>query len=76
MSQSVPFSRMMAFAFSSESSPPDCIWQIVCTLLRATASPVGYFSRSQFTREYRRLFGAPPFRDVEQIRQQSQPAEL
>jgi hypothetical protein len=38
MSQSVPFSRMMAFAFSSESSSPDCIWQIVRTLLRATAS--------------------------------------
>ena len=38
MSQSVPFSRMMAFAFSSESSPPDCIWQIVPKLLRATAS--------------------------------------
>ena len=42
----------------------------------AAAYHVGYFSRSQFTREYSRLFGAPPFRDVEQIRQQSQPAEL
>jgi AraC-like DNA-binding protein len=31
---------------------------------------VGYASRSQFTREYSRLFGAPPFRDVEQIQQQ------
>ena len=27
MSQSAAFSRMMAFAFSSESSPRDCIWQ-------------------------------------------------
>jgi AraC-like DNA-binding protein len=42
----------------------------------AAAYHVGYFSRSQFTREYSRLFGTPPFRDVEQIRQQSQPAEL
>jgi AraC-like DNA-binding protein len=42
----------------------------------AAAYHVGYASRSQFTREYSRLFGAPPFRDVEQIRQQPQPAEL
>ena len=41
----------------------------------AAAYHVGYVSRSQFTREYSRLFGTPPFRDVEQIRQQSQPAE-
>jgi AraC-like DNA-binding protein len=37
----------------------------------AAAYHVGYVSRSQFTREYSRLFGTPPFRDVEQIRQQS-----
>lgn len=30
---------------------------------------VGYESASQFSREYRRLFGAPPKQDVEQIRQ-------
>jgi AraC-like DNA-binding protein len=42
----------------------------------AAAYHVGYVSRTQFTREYSRLFGAPPFRDVEQMRQQSQPAEL
>jgi AraC-like DNA-binding protein len=42
----------------------------------AVAYHVGYASRSQFTREYSRLFGAPPLRDVEQIRQQPQPAEL
>jgi transcriptional regulator GlxA family with amidase domain len=35
----------------------------------AAAYHVGYVSRSQFTREYSRLFGAPPLRDVEQIRQ-------
>ena len=29
---------------------------------------VGYVSRSQFTREYSRLFGTPPLRDVEQNR--------
>jgi len=42
----------------------------------AAAYHVGYASRSQFTREYSRLFGAPPLRDVEQARQQPQPAEL
>jgi AraC-like DNA-binding protein len=42
----------------------------------AAAYHVGYVSRSQFTREYSRLFGTPPFRHVEQIRRQSQPAEL
>jgi AraC-like DNA-binding protein len=42
----------------------------------AAAYHVGYVSRSQFTREYGRLFGAPPLRNVEQIRQQPQPAEL
>lgn len=35
----------------------------------ATASRrVGYESPSQFSREYRRLFGAPPLRDVERLR--------
>jgi transcriptional regulator GlxA family with amidase domain len=29
---------------------------------------VGYESPSQFSREYRRLFGAPPLRDVERLR--------
>jgi AraC-like DNA-binding protein len=29
---------------------------------------VGYESPSQFSREYRRLFGAPPRRDVDSIR--------
>jgi AraC-like DNA-binding protein len=42
----------------------------------AAAYHVGYVSRSQFSREYSRLFGVPPLRDVEQIRQQPQPAEL
>ncbi len=31
---------------------------------------VGYESPSQFSREYRRLFGAPPLRDAEQLRHQ------
>jgi AraC-like DNA-binding protein len=35
----------------------------------AAAYHVGYASRSQFSREYNRLFGAPPLRDVEQARQ-------
>ena len=42
----------------------------------AAAYHVGYVSRSQFTREYSRLFGTPPLRDVEQIREQLQPAGL
>ncbi len=32
---------------------------------------VGYESLSQFTREYKRLFGAPPRRDVDRLRQQA-----
>jgi AraC-like DNA-binding protein len=28
---------------------------------------VGYDSPSQFSREYRRLFGAPPRRDIERL---------
>ena len=32
---------------------------------------VGYGDASHFTREYKRLFGAPPMRDVEQMRQAS-----
>ncbi len=35
----------------------------------ATASQrVGYESASQFSREYRRLFGSPPLRDIERLR--------
>jgi AraC-like DNA-binding protein len=30
---------------------------------------VGYSDASQFTREYKRLFGAPPVRDVERLRE-------
>ncbi len=30
---------------------------------------VGYESPSQFSREYRRLFGAPPLRDIERLRE-------
>ena len=34
----------------------------------ATAYLVGYESPSQFSREYARLFGNPPVRDIESIR--------
>ena len=34
------------------------------------AHAVGYESPSQFSREYRRLFGAPPVRDIAQLRAQ------
>jgi AraC-like DNA-binding protein len=35
----------------------------------STAYRVGYDDVSHFTREYKRLFGAPPMRDVERLRQ-------
>ncbi len=35
-----------------------------------TAFQVGYESPSQFSREYSRLFGAPPLRDIMRLRQQ------
>jgi AraC-like DNA-binding protein len=38
----------------------------------AAAYHVGYVSRSQFSREYSRLFGTPPLRDVEQACQHPQ----
>jgi len=38
----------------------------------ATASfQVGYESPSQFSREYSRLFGAPPLRDINNLHQAS-----
>jgi AraC-like DNA-binding protein len=33
-----------------------------------TATHVGYESTSQFTREYKRLFGQPPMRDIKSQR--------
>ncbi|MDE5832609.1 MAG: AraC family transcriptional regulator [Desulfovibrio sp.] len=35
---------------------------------RSAASRVGYESEAQFSREYKRLFGLPPFRDVSSLR--------
>lgn len=37
----------------------------------SAAFQVGYESPSQFSREYSRLFGMPPKRDIEQLRQQA-----
>ena len=34
-----------------------------------TAFQVGYESPSQFSREYGRMFGAPPLRDITSLRQ-------
>jgi AraC-like DNA-binding protein len=34
----------------------------------STAERVGYESPSQFSREYSRMFGAPPVRDIERLR--------
>ena len=41
----------------------------------SVAYEVGYESPSQFSREYRRLFGAPPLKDVEQLRRQPAAAQ-
>jgi AraC-like DNA-binding protein len=30
---------------------------------------IGYRSASQFSREYRRLFGAPPMQDIKRLRE-------
>jgi transcriptional regulator GlxA family with amidase domain len=35
----------------------------------SAAIRVGYESASQFSREYRRLFGEPPQRDIQRLRQ-------
>jgi AraC-like DNA-binding protein len=35
----------------------------------SAAYRVGYDDASHFNREYKRLFGAPPMRDVERLRQ-------
>jgi AraC-like DNA-binding protein len=37
---------------------------------------VGYSNASHFTREYKRLFGAPPMHDVERLREQGVPADV
>lgn len=42
--------------------------------VRSVAIRVGYDSPSQFSREYSRLFGAPPLRDVAQFRRGNGPA--
>lgn len=40
----------------------------------SAAFKVGYESPSQFSREYSRLFGAPPKRDISELRQQAKAA--
>nr|WP_314547484.1 AraC family transcriptional regulator [uncultured Massilia sp.] len=42
----------------------------------SVAYEVGYESPSQFSREYRRLFGASPIRDAEQLRRQPASADI
>ena len=50
----------------------DHIGITVADLDAATAGfRVGYESPSQFSREYRRLFGAPPLRDITRLRSAS-----
>jgi transcriptional regulator GlxA family with amidase domain len=38
----------------------------------STAARVGYESASQFSRDYSRLFGAPPQRDIKRMRDQAE----
>jgi len=47
---------------------------MLCDNLEAAAASyrVGYESPSQFSREYSRLFGAPPQRDIARLRQAAQ----
>jgi transcriptional regulator GlxA family with amidase domain len=40
----------------------------------SVAFAVGYESASQFNREYSRLFGQPPIRDIRNLRSQGAPA--
>jgi AraC-like DNA-binding protein len=42
----------------------------------AAAFQVGYESPSQFSREYSRLFGAPPLRDITSLRQMAGSASV
>ena len=35
----------------------------------SVAFRVGYYDAAQFNREYKRLFGLPPMRDVERLRE-------
>ena len=39
-----------------------------CMDITTAAMEVGYESSSQFTREYKRLFGQPPFKDIKALR--------
>ncbi len=39
----------------------------------SAAYQVGYEDASHFNREYKRLFGLPPMRDVEQLREAARP---
>ncbi|TVM10014.1 AraC family transcriptional regulator, partial [Oceanidesulfovibrio indonesiensis] len=41
----------------------------------SAALQVGYESPSQFSREYSRLFGAPPLRDIKRLHQTARPGE-
>jgi len=51
---------------------------LVCDNIDAgtAALEVGYESVSQFNREYRRMFGAPPIRDARSLRQHSSPPAI
>jgi AraC-like DNA-binding protein len=42
----------------------------------SAAFQVGYESPSQFSREYSRLFGAPPLRDITNLRQMADPLRI
>jgi hypothetical protein len=50
------------------SHPAEPFYSPIRSMLLPRRHTVGYESPSPFSREYRRLFGAPPVRDIERLR--------
>ncbi|MCY9849836.1 hypothetical protein [Pectobacterium jejuense] len=48
----------------------------LASLSGAHSSKVGYESPSQFSREYRRLFGVPAKKDITALREQTSPSGM
>ena len=53
----------MGFSSAKQENSVRGLW-----VSNADAYQVGYESSSQFSREYARMFGAPPMRDIERLR--------
>ncbi len=52
------------------------LWILVSMAVTTAALAVGYESPLQFTREYRRLFGPPPLKDIKAVRGSSVTGEF